>query len=63
MFDKNRLTRPLPGESTFRIFYEMLDSGDAALLQELNLDSLNRSRTTEKDEENLFFDLEQQVGV
>jgi len=54
MFDKNRLTRALSGESTFRIFYELLDCGDESMLQELGLDSLSK-------ESNLFFDFEQQV--
>ena len=54
MFDKNRLTRVLPGESTFRIFYELLDSGDTPLLQELGLDLL-------KKDESVFFDFDQQV--
>lgn len=58
MLDKNRLTRPLQGESTFRIFYELLDSGDTSLLQELNLDSWIKN-----DDENLFLDLEQEVCV
>ena len=56
MFDKNRLTRALSGESTFRIFHELLDCGDESLLQELGLDSLSK-------ENNLFFDFEQQVTV
>ncbi|XP_066916654.1 unconventional myosin-XVIIIa-like [Clytia hemisphaerica] len=56
MFDKNRLTRVLPGESTFRIFYELLDSGDMPLLQELGLDLL-------KKEESIFFDFDQQFST
>ena len=58
MFDKNRLTRPLQGESTFRIFHELLDSGNISLLQELNLDSWVKD-----DDENLFFDLAQEVSA
>ena len=58
MFDKNRLTRPLQGESTFRIFHELLDCGDTSLLQELNLESWMKD-----DDDNLFFDLEQEVCV